>query len=84
MVGILGLVWAVVAIWLGASGASWWAVPILAVAGLVLYFFLRYPYLIRDFQIRNPIVIVGAYYCTQIITAGALFSIGRGIGSLLG
>lgn len=77
MVELLALIIAILGIYLGATGASWWIIFILAAVGTVLYFLMRTSQIIADIQRGRALVAFPLYYAAQVATAAVLFGAGR-------
>jgi hypothetical protein len=76
MVWLLGIVWAMCAITIGAMGASAWWIVALVAAGAALYTWLRSTTMLRGLQ-EKPLTTVLVVLATQAVIAGLLFGFGR-------
>ncbi|MCV3239686.1 hypothetical protein [Mesorhizobium sp. ZC-5] len=77
MVGILGFVYAIALILLGANNFTWWTIFIGAIGGTVLYLMMRPTIIMQDIQQGSAVGSLTMYYVAQVATAAILFGIGR-------
>jgi hypothetical protein len=77
MAGLAALATVISTLYLGATGASWWLVPGVAVIGSLVYAWLRAGHLALFAERGQLPALVPVIYATQLLTAAILFSIGR-------
>lgn len=81
MAGLAATALIILCVVMGAAGASWWLVPVLAVAGSFVYGWLKGAMFAAIIE-RSGLGFLLMIYVTQCLTIGFFFLIGRGVGSI--